>query len=68
MDDFNKNGFIVKKDLFPDFCETINGVHPGSTMSYVIKKKQITQKCPMCKKNTSRTHELTPNVLKVLKQ
>lgn len=51
-----------------DFCETINGVHPGSTMSYVIKKKQITQKCPMCKKNTSRTHELTPNVLKVLKQ
>jgi len=51
-----------------EFCETINGVHPGSTMSYVIKKKQITQKCPICKKNTSRTHELTPNVLKVLKQ
>jgi hypothetical protein len=34
----------------------------------LIKGKEIKQKCPRCKKNTSRTHCLTPDIIKILKQ
>jgi hypothetical protein len=51
-----------------NFCETINGEHKDMNMSYIIKKNQISQKCPLCKRNKSRVHILTPDVLKVLKQ
>jgi hypothetical protein len=47
-------------------CETIKGEHEGVTMSYVIKNKQITQKCPKCKKNTSRTYNLSGSVTGIL--
>lgn len=50
------------------YCETINGNHDDNAMSYVIQGDIITQKCPVCKKCTSRKHRLTPNVLKTLKQ
>jgi len=51
-----------------NFCETINGEHKDMNMSYIIKKNQISQKCPLCKRNKSRVHILTPDVLKILKQ
>ena len=51
-----------------NFCETINGEHKDMNMSYIIKKNQISQKCPLCKRNKSRVHVLTPDVLKMLKQ
>jgi len=49
------------------YCETINGEHQGVTMSYIIKNKCIRQKCPNCKKNTSRTHKLSGSVIESLK-
>ena len=51
-----------------NFCETINGEHKDVNMSYIVKKNQISQKCPLCKRNKSRIHVLTPDVLKMLKQ
>ena len=51
-----------------NFCETINGEHKDMNMSYIVKKNQISQKCPLCKRNKSRSHVLTPDVLKMLKQ
>ena len=51
-----------------NFCETINGEHKDVNMSYIVKKNQISQKCPLCKRNKSRVHILTPDVLKMLKQ
>lgn len=50
------------------FCETIHGDHADATMSYVIKGNIITQKCSVCKTNTSRQHALNRPVLNVLKQ
>jgi len=50
------------------YCETIKGMHEDVVMSYVIDGKVIKQKCPKCKKNTSRAHGLHSNVLKLLKQ
>ena len=61
-----KTGFMVLTTS--NYCETIGGVHEDVNMTYIIKKNHISQKCPACKKNTSRTHILTPDVLKVLKQ
>ena len=67
-----------EKDTFmvltaSSYCENIGGVHDDNTMmSYSIDKKhRITQKCPICKggkKNRARTHQLTNDVVKVLKQ
>ena len=51
-----------------NLCETTNSKHDDANMTYVIKKNQITQKCPVCKRNKSRAYALTPDVLKVLKQ
>jgi len=51
-----------------NYCETIKGMHEDVVMSYLIKGKEIKQKCPRCKKNTSRTHCLTPDIIKILKQ
>ena len=48
-------------------CETIKGEHEGVTMSYVIKGTKITQKCPICKKSTARTHELSGSVKQALR-
>ena len=50
------------------YCETIRGVHEGVSMSYIIKGREIRQKCPKCKKNGSRTHILNNEIVKVLKQ
>jgi hypothetical protein len=50
------------------YCESIKGVHEGVSMSYIIKGKDIRQKCPKCKKNLSRTHVLNTDIVKVLKQ
>jgi hypothetical protein len=51
-----------------NYCETIKGNHDTAVMSYTIKGREIVQKCPVCKKNVSRKHCLTENILKVLKQ
>src|SRR6056300_896246 len=48
------------------YCETIKGDHQDCTMSYVIKGTKITQKCPICKKSTARTHELSGTVKEAL--
>ena len=53
------------------YCESIKGAHDDKWMSYVIDKKfRITQRCPECtgKRNKARTYQLTPDVVKVLKQ
>jgi len=34
----------------------------------MIKGKEITQKCPKCKRGTPRTHVLNTDIVKVLKQ
>jgi len=63
----DKKDFIVLTTS--QYCETIHNDHEGKAMSYIINKDWIiTQKCPVCSKNTSRKHKLTPNVLNVLKQ
>ena len=49
------------------FCETTSSTH-DKLMTYTIKKNEIKQSCPICKKCTSRTHKLTPNIIKLLKQ
>ena len=51
-----------------NYCETIKGSHEDVVMSYTIKGKEIRQKCPRCKKNTSRTHGLPHDIVKILKQ
>jgi hypothetical protein len=48
------------------YCETIKGDHQDCTMSYVIRGSKITQKCPICKKSTARTHELSGTVKEAL--
>jgi len=48
------------------YCEEIQGMHEGITMSYVIKKNKITQRCPLCKKSTARTHLLGKNIVEKL--
>ena len=50
------------------YCETIKGAHEDVVMSYTIKGKEIRQRCPKCKKNTSRTHGLPHDIIKILKQ
>jgi hypothetical protein len=50
------------------YCETIKGTHEDVVMSYMIKGREIRQKCPRCKKNTSRTHGLPHDIIKILKQ
>ena len=59
-----KGGFIVLTTT--NYCETIRGTHEGQPMSYVIKNKQITQKCPICKKNNAKTHNLSGSVKQIL--
>tara|TARA_B110000444_G_scaffold208565_1_gene203015 strand:- start:8889 stop:10280 length:1392 start_codon:yes stop_codon:yes gene_type:complete len=51
-----------------NYCETIKGMHEEVVMSYIIKGKEIKQKCPHCKNNTGRTHCLDLDIVKVLKQ
>jgi hypothetical protein len=62
----NKTNFVALTSS--NYCETIRGTHDDVVMSYIIKGKEIRQKCPSCKRNSSRTHVLTPNIVKVLKQ
>ena len=50
------------------YCETTRRAHDDTVMSYVIDGTTIKQKCPKCKKNTSRTHGLHANIVKLLKQ
>ena len=51
-----------------NYCETIKGMHEEAVMSYVIKGKEIKQRCPRCKNNTGRAHCLGLDIIKVLKQ
>jgi hypothetical protein len=44
------------------FCENISGEHEGKLMSYIIKKNEITQKCPICKRSKARTHKLPSKI------
>ena len=62
----NKTHFIALTSS--KYCETIRGVHEDVSMSYIIKGKEITQKCPKCKRGTPRTHVLNTDIVKVLKQ
>ena len=54
------------------YCERINGEHADKdiTMSYIINKNKMSQKCPICKdgknKPTSRTHILSASVINTL--
>ncbi len=50
------------------YCESLKGNHEDVVMSYIINGKEIKQLCPKCKKNTSRTHCLHMNIVKLLKQ
>jgi hypothetical protein len=51
-----------------NYCETSQTRHDDKLMSYIITGNKIRQKCPSCRKNTSRTHILPSSVVKVLKQ
>tara|TARA_B110000858_G_scaffold156133_1_gene178413 strand:+ start:3259 stop:4716 length:1458 start_codon:yes stop_codon:yes gene_type:complete len=51
-----------------NYCETIRGVHDDISMSYIIRGKEITQKCPKCKRSAPRVHVLNADIVKVLKQ
>ena len=37
-------------------------------VSLEVKKGQIVQVCPVCKKSKPRTHRLSPNIVNLLKQ
>ncbi len=56
----HNNNFLVLTTS--NYCETISGVHENKTMSYIITKNKIKQKCPICKKNNGRTHILLPKI------
>lgn len=49
------------------FCETVGSPH-DKLMTYTVKKGQIVQACPVCKKCTPRTHKLSPDIVNLLKQ
>ena len=61
-----RSNFVALTDS--NYCETIKGMHEEVVMSYVIKGKEIKQRCPRCKNNTSRAHCLSLDIVKVLKQ
>jgi hypothetical protein len=61
-----RSNFVALTDS--NYCETIKGMHEEAVMSYVIKGKEIKQRCPRCKNNTSRAHCLNLDIVKVLKQ
>jgi hypothetical protein len=61
-----RSNFVALTDS--NYCETIKGMHEEAVMSYVIKGKEIKQRCPRCKNNTSRAHCLSLDIVKVLKQ
>jgi hypothetical protein len=62
----DKNKFVALTTS--TYCESIKGSHEDVVMSYIINGKEIKQLCPKCKKNTSRTHCLHMNIVKLLKQ
>ena len=49
------------------FCETVCSRH-DKLMTYTVKKGQIVQACPVCKKCNPRTHKLSPDIVNLLKQ
>jgi hypothetical protein len=59
-----KNEFVALTTS--NYCETFKGVHGEQTMSYVIKNKTISQKCPVCTKQNSRVHKLSSSVISIL--
>lgn len=66
----NKTEFIVLTT--GRYCERIKGQHDGDvTMSYIINKCLISQKCPICKdgknKPKSSVHRLSASVVNALK-
>ena len=64
----NRNKTQVTVLTNSNYCDTIKGTHEDVVMSYTIKGKEIRQTCPKCKKNTSRTHCLPHDIIKILKQ
>ena len=62
----DKNKFVALTTS--TYCESLKGNHEDVVMSYIIHGKEIKQLCPKCKKNTSRTHCLHMNIVKLLKQ
>ena len=62
----DKSNFVALTNS--NYCETIKGMHEDAVMSYLIKGKEIKQNCPRCKNNTPRTHCLTQDIIKILKQ
>jgi hypothetical protein len=62
----DKNKFVALTTS--TYCESLKGNHEDVVMSYIINGKEIKQLCPKCKKNTSRTHCLHMNIVKLLKQ
>ena len=64
----NRNKTQVTVLTHSNYCDTIKGTHEDAVMSYTIKGKEIRQTCPKCKKNTSRTHCLPHDIIKILKQ
>ena len=59
-----KNDFVALTTS--SYCEEIKGEHEGVTMSYLIKKNKIVQKCPLCKKSAARTHVLGSSIVEKL--
>jgi len=66
----NKTEFVVLTT--GKYCERIKGQHDGDvTMSYIIRKGLISQKCPICRdgknKPKSVVHRLSASVINALK-
>lgn len=59
-----KGNFLVMTTS--TYCETISGEHENKTMSYIISKNKIKQKCPICKRSKARTHTLHSGIMEKL--
>ena len=59
-----KGNFLVMTTS--TYCETISGEHENKTMSYIISKNKIKQKCPICKRSKARTHTLHSGITEKL--
>lgn len=66
--DINRQkGGVLSVTTTSRFCETVGERH-DKLMTYTVKKGQIVQACPVCKKSKPRTHKLSPNIVNLLKQ
>jgi len=60
----DKSGYLVTTTSH--YCETIKGDHEDATVSYLIDKYTIKQKCHVCTKQNTQSHRLSASVISEL--